>query len=152
MWNHSRIESKNLPLGVRVCGLTDWLYAGLQDFPGGTNAVTWFRVLGQKIDKENWVLLGTDGVYRSSRLLMSADCISVYFNAQFKQFSRTNSITISSIAEYVGERRRREEGGRREERRETYSVLRFFSRLKEPGCKSLILLNLRSLWREKQET
>lgn len=28
---------------------------------------------------------------------------------------------------------------------DTYSVLRFLSRLKEPGCKSLILLNLRSL-------
>lgn len=27
----------------------------------------------------------------------------------------------------------------------TYSVLRFFNCLKEPGCKSLILLNLRSL-------
>lgn len=30
-------------------------------------------------------------------------------------------------------------------RTKTYSVLRFFNRLKEPGCKSLILLNLRSL-------
>lgn len=27
----------------------------------------------------------------------------------------------------------------------TYSVLRFFNRLKDTGCKSLILLNLRSL-------
>lgn len=32
----------------------------------------------------------------------------------------------------------------------TYSVLRFFNCLKEPGCKSLILLNLRSLQRGRK--
>lgn len=32
----------------------------------------------------------------------------------------------------------------------TYSVLRFFNRLKEPVCKSLILLNLRSLWNTRK--
>lgn len=32
---------------------------------------------------------------------------------------------------------------------DTYSVLRFFNRLKEPGCKSLILLNLKSLEAKK---
>lgn len=34
--------------------------------------------------------------------------------------------------------------------RMTYSVLRFVKRLNEPGCKSLILLNLRSLKVEKE--
>lgn len=34
----------------------------------------------------------------------------------------------------------------------TYSVLRFFNRLKEPDSKSLILLNLRSLQNRKEYT
>ncbi len=35
---------------------------------------------------------------------------------------------------------------------DAYSVLRFFNRLKDPGCKSLILLNLRSLETKDKHT
>lgn len=41
------------------------------------------------------------------------------------------------------------QGGKTLENTDTYSVLRFFNRLKEPGCKSLILLNLKSLETKK---
>lgn len=43
------------------------------------------------------------------------------------------------------------QGGKTLENIDTHSVLRFFNRLKEPGCKSLILLNLKSLETKKKK-